>query len=128
MNLTNAPIMLSQVTDATQTSAFPVPVQIPPCLCLHRVHFLRLQIQERKETVPAYFRYRHSVLADDMALRKSRAISTLSARSSCSLSIAAAVTAIVFKPRKEDKADTPADVSSEDKNSTEEVSGDDSEE
>ena len=42
--------------------------------------------------------------------------------------IAAAVTAIVFKPRKEDKADTPADVSSEDENSTEEVSGDDSEE
>ena len=32
-----------------------------------RLTYLR-NLEERKETVPAYFRYRHSVLADDMAL------------------------------------------------------------
>ena len=108
--------------------AFPVPVQIPPCLCLHRVHFLRLQIQRTKRDRTSFIFAIAIPFSLMIWLSEVKSYFYLIGAIELLFIIAAAVTAIVFKPKKEDKADTPADASSEDENSTEEVSGDDSEE
>lgn len=127
MNLTNSPIMLSQVTDATQTSLFPFPFKFH--LVFACIAFIFFAYRFKNEKRPYQLIFAIAIPFSLMIwLSEVKSYFYLIGAIELLFIIAAAVTAIVFKPKKEDKADTPADASSEDENSTEEVSGDDSEE